>query len=283
VKILVRALVALSLCSFGFAQLPESERLQGNAEQATALSKKSSIDAAPRSPQADPGCSFLFTSGANNTFLSYCLTSNGNVTQLITPAGRFQIVNPVEGYGFCDGFTGTEYFDYAFEDSLNWGPTTSSSPSAISKKFVRTTSDGLWTLTQTITQQAATSSVKVAMTLKNNTADNRPVLLLRYADVDVDGVLANNFDGTLNSAMAWNNFFSGAHPFGLVLQNVGTPPFPDFNGFAQTIPGIVHPCNPFANVSRTVEVGVDGSLVMNYQGTIPKKASKTFTVSYKGL
>lgn len=282
-KTFVRGLIVLSLSSLSFAQLPLAADPQGKAEQAAALSKKNSIDAAPRSALADPGCSFLFTSGANNTFLSYCLTTNGNVTQLITPAGHFQIVNPVEGYGICDGFTGTEYFDYAFEDSLNWGPTTSSSPTPTSMKFVRTTSDGVWTLSQTIAQLAASSSVKVSMTLKNNTADDRPVVLLRYADVDVDGVLTNNFDGTLNSAMAWNTFFSGAHPFGLVLQNVGTPPFVDYNGFAQTIPGIAHPCNPFGNASRTVAVGIDGSVVMNYSGVMPKKVSKTFTISYKGL
>ena len=282
-KKLVLAIIVLSLCSLSWAQLPGSRSLQGRSDDASVLSKKHAIDAAPRSPLADPGCSFLFTSGANNTFLSYCLTSNGNVTQLITPAGRFEIEVPVEGYGICDGFTGTEYFDYGFEDSSNWGPTTATTLSPTSMKFVRTTSDGVWTLTQTITQVASSSSLKVAMALKNNTTDNRPVELLRYADVDVDGVLTNNFDGTLNSAMAWNSFFTGgAHPFGLVMQNVGTTTF-DYNGFAQTIPGIVHPCNPFANASRTVEVGVDGSLVMAYQGVMPKKASKTFTISYKGL
>jgi hypothetical protein len=45
----------------------------------------------------------------------------------------------------------------------------------------------------------------------------------------------------------------------------------------------VHPCNTFANASRTVAVGIDGSLIMAYQGVMPKKASKTFTMSYKGL
>lgn len=281
-KNVVLAMIVVSLGSLSFAQVSGARNLRAKSEEAAALAKKNAIDAAPRSPLADPGCSFLFTSGANNTFLSYCLTSNGNVTQLRTPDGRFQIENPVEGYAICDAFTGTEYFDYAFEDSSNWGPTTSTSLSPTSMKFVRTTSDGVWTLTQTITQMAASSSVKLVMALKNNTADNRPVVLLRYADVDVDGVLANNFDGTLNTAMAWNSFSSGAHPFGLMLQNVGTPTF-DYFGFAQTIPGIVHPCNPFANESRTVEVGVDGSLVMAYQGIMPKKASKMFTVSYKGL
>jgi hypothetical protein len=278
VKKFVLANIVLSFCSVGLAQLPGVQSLEQNSAVAI---KKQGIDAAPRSPLADPGCSFLFTSGANNTFLSYCLTSNGNVTQLITPAGRFEIEVPVEGYGICDGFTGTEYFDYAFEDSLNWASTTATRLSPTSMKFVRATSDGVWTLTQTITQVATNSSVKVAMALKNTTADNRPVELLRY--VDVDGVLTNNFDGTLNSAMAWNSFFTGGtHPFGLVMQNVGTTTF-DYNGFAQTIPGIVHPCNPFANASRTVEVGVDGSLVMAYQGVMPKKSSKTFTISYKGL
>ena len=199
---LVLATIMLSLCSLSWAQLPGARSLQDTSEDAALLSKKEVLNAARRSPLADPGCSFLFTSGANNTFLSYCLTSNGNVTQLITPAGRFEIEVPVEGYGICDGFTGTEYFDYAFEDSLNWGPTTTTTLSPTAMKFVRNTSGGVWTLTQTITQVVSSSSVKVAMALRNNTADNRPVELLRYADVDVDGVLTNNFDGTLNSAMA---------------------------------------------------------------------------------
>ena len=162
-KKFVVASIVLSFCSVSFAQLPGAQSLK---EESAMAIKKQGIDAAPRSPLADPGCSFLFTSGTNNTFLSYCLTSNGNVTQLITPAGHFEIEVPVEGYGICDGFTGTEYFDYAFEDSLNWGPTTATTLSPTSMKFVRTTSDGVWTLTQTTTQVASSSSVKVAMRLR---------------------------------------------------------------------------------------------------------------------
>ncbi|MBZ5654218.1 MAG: hypothetical protein LAO56_02950 [Acidobacteriia bacterium] len=277
------AFIVLALCSLGVAQIPGTHNLTKASETAALLTKKSAIDAATPSPLADPGCSFLFTSGAGNTFFSYCLTTNGNITQLRTPEGHFQISNPIEGYGICDATTGIEYFDYAFEDSLNWGPTTVASQTATSMKFVRTTSDGVWTLTQTITQMASTSSVKLTMALKNNSADSRPALLLRYTDVDVDDVLQNNFDSTLNSAMAWNSFGSGASPFGLVLQNVGTPPFPDYFGFVQTIPGIVHPCIPFANRSFGPALGIDGSLVMAYQGIFPKKATKTFNMSYKGL
>src|SRR5258705_7398973 len=31
------------------------------------------------------GCAYTFTSGANNTYLNYCLTANGNILQLTIP------------------------------------------------------------------------------------------------------------------------------------------------------------------------------------------------------
>ena len=65
---LVLATIMLSLCSLSWAQLPGARSLQDTSEDATLLSKKQAINAARSSPLADPGCSFLFTSGANNTF-----------------------------------------------------------------------------------------------------------------------------------------------------------------------------------------------------------------------
>src|ERR1700733_2753367 len=68
-----------------------------------------------------------FTSGSGQTFLKFCVTVNGNITQLQSPAGyehiregRYQ-----EGYAICDfGTTSgveTKYFDYADGgDSGNW-------------------------------------------------------------------------------------------------------------------------------------------------------------------
>jgi hypothetical protein len=61
------------------------------------------------------------------------------------------------------------------------------------------------------------------MTLRNNTAVDTLVTLLRYADVDASGASLNNLDETLESAFGWNSTVATTR-FGLILQNVGTPP-----------------------------------------------------------
>jgi hypothetical protein len=114
-------------------------------------------------------------------------------------------------------------------------------------KIERTTSDDLWTLIQTITQVASTSSAKVAMTLKNNSSEAKEAHIVRYAYATPDDVLFANYDGTQNSAFTWNSIGSGTHPFGLVLQNVGTSPFFGYNGFAQNTAAPPNPCDYTAN------------------------------------
>ena len=102
----------------------------------------------------------------------------------------------------CDFVSGARYFDYADNESGNWGATSvlSSTPTLI--KLLRNSSDGIWTLTQTISKVAASGSApgaaKVVMALKNNTAVARGVYLLRHADVD-----ANATSGDDNSTTHW--------------------------------------------------------------------------------
>lgn len=105
-----------------------------------------------------------------------------------------------EGYAICDVTTSVGYFDYAdFGDSGNWEPARVVSKEDSSIRIVRSTSDGVWTLTQTITQLAGSQAVRVKMALKNNTDTDRLAALMRYADVDVSGTSDNNFDATLTS------------------------------------------------------------------------------------
>src|SRR5262245_32702571 len=108
-------------------------------------------------------------------------------------------------------------------DSGNWGPAKVVSTADSSIRIVRSTSDGVWTLTQTITQLASSQAVRVTMALKNNTSTGRLAFFMRYADVDVSGTSDNNFDATLTSAFGWNSFGKPNPPFGLMVQNVGNP------------------------------------------------------------
>lgn len=283
-KKFILAITVLALGSLSFAATMWVPNTRGEAM--TPMAKKGAAGVAPVSPFATDTCSFNFTSGANNTFLQYCVTVNGNIMQLQTPLGQSQIAlnTDGEGYGICD-FTGggsTNYSDYGLVGTTaNWNPATLLSQSATSVKIARTTSDGIWTLTQTITQVASTSSIKVTMTLKNNTAVDRGVQILRYADVDAAGVVGNTLDSTINSAMAFNSVGRG-NSFGLALQNVGTSPF-TYLGYIQNTPLGPSPCAPFANHPVGPLTGTDGSVVMTYVITVPKGSSKTVTVSYKGL
>jgi len=281
VKKLYLAVILFSLSSLSFAGTLSNCIYNSQQQRAAASQKAESSQALPHSPLSTDVCSFTFTSGANNTFLQYCVTANGNVLDVVTPLSQQHIFGR-EGYGFCDINSGTEYFDYADAgDTLNWNPATVVSHSATKVKIARTTNDGIWTLTQTISQSAATSSIKVSMTLKNNTLVDREVQLSRFADIDADGTVANTVDATINDAMLFNSIGRGGS-FGLALQNVGTSPF-TYLGFIQNTPAGVLSCTPFTHQAIGPLVNTDGSAVMTYVITIPKGASKTVNVGYRGL
>ncbi len=280
-KKLCLAVIVLSLCSLTFAgslSAPANNHQQAAAEPQKNAEAKQSL---ARSPQSTDTCSFNFSSGANNTFLSYCVTVNGNVLNVVTPANQ-QHLTVREGYGICDINSNTEYFDYAVTgDTPNWLTPRTLSSSASKVKIARTTSDGIWTLTQTIAQVPSSSSIKVTMTLKNNTPVSREVQLSRFADIDADGTTANTVDSTINDAMIFNSVGRGGS-FGLALQNVGTSPF-TYLGFIRNTSAALLPCTPFANQAIGPLINTDGTAVMTYVITIPGGSSKTVNVGYRGL
>lgn len=225
-------------------------------------------------------CTYPFTSGTGNAFMKYCVTKNGNLVQFESPLGQEYIATaPIgEGYGLCNfANTNKGYFDYAgYGDSGNWKAPVTVSSSAQTVVISRETGDGVFTLTQTITQNIANSFVRVTMALKNNSTTQRHIGLLRYADVDASGSMLNSFDYTRRTAFGYNNsgygleqrYFSGATLNG---------------GFAQIIPGGPDPCQIFANVSGGAEQGVDGSIFMQYDMEIAAGTTKTVALDYKSF
>ena len=271
-KRLIIALNLLGMCSFALAQ----SRTQLQARQEVA-----------RGTMATSTCAFSFTTGANDSFLKYCVTANGNIAQLEAPLGKEHIaVGTVgEGYGFCDLNPQVRYFDYSdFGDSGNWGEATIVSQNTKSVKIARATTDGIWTLTQTITQVAGISpSVKITMTVKNNSTVTRSLFFMRYADVDAGGDFLNNFDGTQKSAFGWNSDTT-TNAVGLLLQNAGAfPPDSSPGGFTQNVPNGPDPCNFAAHFASGPQLATDGSIVFLYALNLSKGTSKTVTVSYQRL
>jgi hypothetical protein len=274
-------MIVLLFCSFAAAQQPGTEDAIPQKYKTTPPAQQTMTDFQPDTLGA---CSNTFTSGSDNTYLAYCVQPDGNIIYISTPAGH--IMNNIdEGYGLCDATAPNTYFDFGdrFGASGNWNAPVQNSKTATAVKITRTTSDGIWTLTQNIIQVASTSSIKVSMTLKNNSTIARTAYLTRYIYTAPDGVLFNNFDGTQNSAFSWNSIGSGTHPFGLMLQNVGTSKFPAYNGFAQNTANPPVPCDYARYWTGGLAANINGSLIMVYTGVLPAGKSKIFTMTYKGI
>lgn len=123
--------------------------------------------------------------------MSFCITANGNVLNFTAPQGFTQQFNR-EGYGACDFFNGNpvSYTDEAANDTGNWlNPTISqpNGPNTFPLTITRLTSDGIWQLKQTFSQNTSDRYVKVVMALTNKSAVSRNANLIRYMDVDADG------------------------------------------------------------------------------------------------
>jgi hypothetical protein len=283
----VFAITVLALCSASFAQVPGFPKLrpQGNQPPQAGSSQLKQNALAKLGHRLDASdCLFPFASGTSNTFLSYCVSGNGNILSLETPQGQPQIsLDQFEGYGICDINTNVSYRDFAGAGaSANWGPATVKSHSATSVKIARTTSDGIWTLTQTITQVSGnTPNAQITMALRNNSSVPREAFLVRHADVDAAGVTPNEGDATFNTAFAFNSLFRGdGTPNGLALQNEGNSPF-RFEAVTYNIPDPPDPCNPLLFAAGEL-IGTDASVAQIYLLNLGKAQSATMTMAYRG-
>jgi|HubBroStandDraft_6_1064221.scaffolds.fasta_scaffold00466_14 hypothetical protein len=238
------------------------------------------------SADATDVCSYTFSTGSGFTYLQFCVTVNGNITEFQSPADIEQLSpggsNAFEGYGICDiTNANTAYWDYADDgDSGNWNAPTKLSQTATSVKIERSTSDGAWTLTQTFALvPGAIPYAKITMELKNTSGETRRVLLLRYANAVpyTAPPFTENYSGTYESAWGWGD------EYGLILQDVGVPVSISIwqrTAFAiSTLDGPA-PCNSEANYEANIVDGV-GSVVnqITFTGLI-KDESVTINQRY---
>jgi hypothetical protein len=236
-------------------------------------------------------CSYFFAvSGNLNSFLSFCVTVNGNIASIQSPNGFDQIAQGGvgEGYGVCDTSTGISYYDWAFLDSGTWGAPVLVSSTSTAVKIARTTTDGLWTLTQTIGKQSgAQPYAKITMALKNNSGITKDAYLLRYADVDpantpsTDSTFLESFDSSQFGAWGYAALDNslGENSAGLMLEEVGKPNVPyGFEGIDQNTSGGPDPCNPTGNYGG-YQASVDGSVVLFW--ALQLAPFKTGTVNAK--
>jgi len=241
------------------------------------------------SPDATSNCQSTFTSGSGQTFFQFCVTVNGHITELQSPAGFEHIREGLymEGYAICDFGTTTgvetSYYDYADGgDSGNWQAPVTTQPGGVNTfplKIVRTTSDGVYTLTQTFTRDTVEPTVKIAMTLKNNTKAARDFALVRFADIDANNGINDNtnlFDFSHDAAWGYNN---GFNLYGVMLFTV--PTSVAHFAFVQNTPFGPDPCGPVNNLPDPTPWSGDGSVGFEWNNTLNNAKSITATAEYR--
>lgn len=277
-------LVALTLSTAAFAQLPDLIRKNQSApvDAAAAVARLNSGVA----PAATSACAYQFTLAATaaRPYLQYCVSVNGNIVEFQSPSGveHISVGTVGDGYAICDvsGSVGVGYHDYAdFGDSDTaggWQAPVLLSQTSTAVKIARTTADGLWTLTQTFTESATDSSVKVAMAVKNNTLISRNIFLTRFTDIDAFFTATNILDGTQNTAFGYD-----ASQVGRGLQiSLAVPNSFHHAGFATT--QVSNACNMGAAWTGLVN-GADGVAYFLHAIPVPAHGTKTVTLKYKGI
>ena len=228
-------------------------------------------------------CAYTFSSGSGANATQYCVTANGNIAQFSRPAGVEYINNGFisEGYGVCDYYAGTSYWDYAGDGDNGWGTANVISSTPTSVKISRTTTDGTFTLTQTITRVAASKkgpgAATVTMVLRNNSGNGTLVYLLRYANVDMTpDPTQNHFDYTLDTA-------SGLNPSAYGLASVNNTFTYGWDSGVLGTPHGPSPCDYSATVPVTPFVG-DGSIMQVWSDqNLHTGKSMTVTMTYKPI
>lgn len=278
-RCLVVALIIFTLTFSALAQSAGPRKATLPDASAEAAARQSQLGRLVASPNASSTCSYTFTTGSGPKYLQSCVTVNGNLTEFQNPQyyEHIRVGLNGEGYGICDitaGYVG--YFDYAdYGDSANWQAPVTLSSTATSVKIQRTTGDGNWTLTQTLTQSATNSNVKITMVLKNNTSVTRDAYLVRWVDTDAAGWFNNDFGSTYTSVFGYVT-----NLYGLALQAL--PPLSSF-WTSEASNGYPDPCN-WGTAAVATPVNGDYGMFLGYiPFGIKKGASKTITMIYKGM
>jgi hypothetical protein len=307
VKSKTRTLSVACFASFGLlfavstpAQRPEiptqAQAVKAVAKDQTAGIKTQEIKrSAAFSTDATDVCAYKFTTGSGATYLQFCVSVNGNIVEFESPEGVEQINqgSVYEGYGFCDQVPEVGYYDYAAGgDSGNWGAPVKLSQTGTSVKIQRTTNDGIWTLTQTLSLVGGDNPyAKILMTLRNNSGVTKGVAMYRYADSDpgnaaqTDTNFAENGDGTNQSGFSYVPYSDSTAPqYGLMLQAVGapTPPsaaFPPREGFAQNVSLGPSACDSFENQTSPV-TNLDDSIMYEWTFNVNKNQTVSMTSRY---
>ena len=241
-------------------------------------------------------CAFTYTSPAGKPSLKFCVSPSGTLNDIEVPVGDEFLtqayisggkLNALEGYGLCNESPAQAYSNYIndYLESSNWNPPTIVSQTATSIKIAHSTSDGVWTLTQTFLPDTVTPGVKIMMALHNNTSVSRVVYLFRVTSGN--GPKFPQSSSSHSRAFSWiqsrpvENFGDG-----VMLENASPLQFGFMNAYVYQT-GVSFPPNPCDFAS-----GASNSVMLNdtsngfgiaFVDSIGAHKTKTATVRYRSI
>jgi hypothetical protein len=165
----------------------------------------------PVRTSADTNCVYNFQSGSGESRFGWCLSSNGNVTRLESPAGEEHLNNGVltkEGYAVCSDISAGHYHDYGYTSS-GFSATTiiSGCTSGSSCTLQRQTGDGFFRVKTAFMANAKEKELNISMTITNLTASPvNDIGVTRVADIRVNGEINSWGDHSKRSVWARQSF-----------------------------------------------------------------------------
>jgi hypothetical protein len=212
--------------------------------------------------------------GSGDNFIDVCVSNHGNVAVFATPTDHIFD----EGYAVCRGIDPT-YIDFNGLDS-GWGAATTTDLSPVT--IVRTTTDGVFTLTQKFAVDTSEKDLTITMILKNNSAVTQTsIRLMRGGDYDIQGLTGDNiFDRSSHSVFGRGG---GGVPDVLTTTGMSLTATTFATGHLTAVHAQSGPNDCSDDKIATPAEGDLGGRVVYLLGNIGPGQSKTVKVTYRKL
>lgn len=165
----------------------------------------------PLNMKADTNCFSSYTNGSGPTLLKFCVSQNGTIPQFESPATSQELVAE-EGYAVASQCGTTSAVTHGADAGINEGGfnvpviTQVNGPNTFPLTITRTTTDGVFKLTQSFGRNNAEKSVSITMTLKNLSATTVPNVLLTRYFTDALFITLNRFARSFDSVWGWDGY-----------------------------------------------------------------------------
>jgi hypothetical protein len=276
IRVATAACASLILLSSALASPALSANGEGRSVRGAGASGGAAAGAKGGVQPQSSGCAVTFTNPGPPA-LTACVSSHGNINNLLyNPSGAPVDQVAREGYCLVDlNAPSTVYWDSGDLGEAGWDVATQSS-TATTTTVTRTTTDGIYTLTQNIFFKYGSRLVLVGNLLTNNDTIPHHVRFNRYAHLVLDGFNGDKWDvaGTSVFAKQTNGVALTSLGNPALVQASGAETFNNWNATGKSSCG--HTLVAMPSTGNDVAI-------MQHDTTIPSGATVNFRVGYRLL